>query len=165
MITLIAAMGRNREIGFENKLLWSISEDMKHFKEYTTGKVVVMGRKTFDSIGRTLPGRKNVIITTKGIPNILCVPSIDAALSIEHCYPELVIIGGETIYRQIMPLAHKLVITHIDAIFQADTFFPKICSKEWEQSSDTGGNNEKYNYRFTTYKRVSREIYPIGCLH
>lgn len=164
MITLIAAMGRNREIGFENKLLWSISEDMKHFKEYTTGKVVVMGRKTFDSIGRALPGRKNVIVTTKGIPNMLCVPSIDAALSIEHCYPEIVVIGGETMYRQIMPLAHKLVITHIDADFKADTFFPKICKTDWVQSDNIESNNETYNYRFATYSRILGAIHPIGCL-
>lgn len=154
MITLIAAMGLHNEIGCENKLLWDIPEDMKHFKEYTMGKVVVMGRKTFDSIGRALPGRKNVIVTSRNIPNILCVDSVEKILSIEHCYSELVIIGGETVYTQMMPHAHKLVITYVDDTFTADAFFPNIKLTEWQESSKIDCNNEKYNYSFVEYIRI-----------
>lgn len=156
MITLIAAIGRNREIGYDNKLLWSIPEDMKHFKEYTTGKVVIMGRKTFDSIGRALPGRKNIILTNNPIPNLLCTNSIEKALEIDHCYPELVIIGGETIYKQAMKYATKLVITHIDESFKADTFFPKIDLIKWRVSSKIDSSNEQYKYSFVEYSRIDK---------
>jgi dihydrofolate reductase len=154
MITLIAAMGCNNEIGCDNKLLWNIPEDMKHFKEYTMGKVVVMGRKTFDSIGRTLPGRKNVIVTSQRIPNMLCVDSIEKIISIEHCYPEIVVIGGEAIYRQTMPFAHKLVITYINQQFRADAFFPVFKLTEWHESSKIDCDNEKYKYSFVEYERI-----------
>lgn len=155
MITLIAAIGRNNEIGCDNKLLWNIPEDMKHFKEYTTGKVVVMGRKTFDSIGRALPGRKNVILTSSNIPNILCVKSVESLMTIEHCYPEIVVIGGETIYTQMMPYASKLVITHIDNEFLADTFFPKIDLTKWQITNKIDSSNDRYKYSFVDYHRIS----------
>lgn len=154
MITLIAAIGRNNEIGCDNKLLWNIPEDMKHFKEYTTGKVVVMGRKTFDSIGRALPGRKNVIMTSSNIPNMLCVKSIESLMSIDHCYPEIVVIGGETIYRQMMPYASKMVITHIDEGFDADTFFPKIDLTKWQVTNKIDSSNDTYKYSFVDYQRI-----------
>lgn len=155
MITLIAAMGQKNEIGCDNKLLWNIPEDMKHFREYTMGKVVVMGRKTFDSIGRALPGRKNVIVTSQHIDNMLCVNSVEKILSIEHCYPELVIIGGETIYQQMMPHAHKLVITYVEKTFTADAYFPDIRLTEWQESSKLDCNSEKYKYSFVEYTRIS----------
>lgn len=151
MITLIAAVGRRREIGLDNKLLWNIPEDMKHFKEYTTGKVVVMGRKTFDSIGRTLPGRKNVIMTNSVIPNILCVKSIKEIQSIEHCYPEIVVIGGESVYNQTIKIADKLVITEIDQEFDADTYFPDYSN--WKELSSRKSNDNTYSYSFKEYGR------------
>ena len=127
MITLIAAIGRNREIGFENKLLWNILEDMKHFKEYTMGKVVIMGYNTFQSIGKILPGRKTIVITHRDLGNLaITAKDIESALSVQNCYPELVIIGGASIYNQTIEHADKLVITHVDAEFTADTFFPEI---------------------------------------
>ena len=154
MITLIAAIGRNNELGLGNKLLWNIPEDMKHFKEYTTGKVVIMGRKTFQSIGRTLPGRKNVIISTQDVGGIAVhAKDIDAALSIEHCYSELVVIGGELIYRQTIDRADKLVITHIDADFEADVYFPDIDLSKWKINSTVEGADENYKYKFVEYVR------------
>ncbi len=156
MITLIAAIGLHNEIGCENRLLWDIPEDMKHFKEYTMGKVVIMGRKTFDSIGRALPGRKNIIITNNPIPNLLCTNSIEKALEIDHCYPELVVIGGQTIYRQAMKYATKLVITHVDETFKADVFFPKIDLTKWQISSKLDSSNETYKYSFVEYTRIDK---------
>lgn len=154
MITLIAAIGRNNELGLDNKLIWNIPADMKHFKEYTTGKVVVMGRKTFQSIGRTLPGRKNVIISTQEVGGVAVhAKDIEAALSIEHCYPELVIIGGSIIYRQTIDKADKLVITHIDDESKADSYFPKIDLSKWKINSVIEGEGEHPKYKFVEYVR------------
>jgi len=156
MITLIAALGRNNEIGFKNKLLWNIPEDMKHFKSYTMGKVIVMGGNTFASLGyKPLPGRKNIVITRQALKCLTAVraASIDEALSIEHCYDEMVVIGGASIYDQTIGMAHKLVITHVDAEFEADTFFPAIDLTQWVINSTIDGSNDTYNYKFVEYVR------------
>src|SRR4051812_12063124 len=101
MITLIAAIGRNNEIGYLNKLLWRIPEDMKHFKEYTMGKVIIMGSNTYASIGcKPLPGRKSIVISSAATPGAVHAKDIESALSIDHCYPELVVIGGASVYNQ-----------------------------------------------------------------
>ena len=155
MITLIAAIGRNNEIGFENKLLWNIPEDMKHFKAYTMGKVLIMGRKTFASIGnKSLPGRKCIVISTHDLFGAAVrAKDVDSALSIDYCYPEIVVIGGASVYRQTIDRADKLVITHIDADFRADTFFPPIDLTKWRINSTIDGSNETYNYKFVEYVR------------
>jgi dihydrofolate reductase len=155
MLTLIAAIGRNREIGYDNKLLWSIPEDMKHFKSYTMGKVIIMGCNTFASLNRrSLPGRKSIVISTQDLGSLtIRAKSIEEALSIVHCYPEVVIIGGESIYNQTIDKADKLVITHIDAEFTADKFFPKIDLSKWKINSSIDGSNETYNYKFIEYLR------------
>ena len=154
MITLIAAIGRNGEIGLNNKLLWSIPEDMKHFKSYTMGKTVIMGFKTFHSIGKALPGRKNIVITSRDLGGA-AIParSINAALSVENCYPELVIIGGASIYNQTIELADKLVITHVDANFEADVYFPTIDLTKWSINSILESKNDSYSYKFVEYIR------------
>lgn len=167
MLTLIAAIGRNNEIGYKNHLLWNISEDMKHFKSYTMGKVIIMGGNTFTSIGsRSLPGRKNIVITHQDLhcQAAIRAKNIEDALSIEHCYDELVIIGGSSIYNQTIELANKLVITHIDAEFEADTFFPKINLTQWLINNIIEGKNNTYRYKFVEYLRnesrgdVKREV-------
>lgn len=155
MITLLAAIGRNNEIGFENKLLWNIPEDMKHFKSYTMGKVVIMGRKTFASIGnKSLPGRKCIVVSTQDLQNLAVrAKSIQEALSIDYCYSEIVVIGGASIYEQTINLADKLVITHVDSEFKADTYFPFIDLEKWKVSSVLESSNQLYNYKFTEYIR------------
>jgi len=155
MITLIAAIGRNNEIGLGNKLIWSIPEDMKHFKSYTMGKVIAMGSNTFASIGnKPLPGRKCIVISSGGLAGMaIRAKNIDDVFSIDHCYPEIVIIGGASVYRQTIDRADKLVITHIDAEFKADTFFPTIDSTLWKVNSIIDGSNETYNYKFVEYIR------------
>ena len=153
MITLIAAIGRNNELGFRNKLLCSIPEDMKHFKSYTMSKVVIMGSNTFISIGRPLPGRKNIVITSKPMMGVIVAKDINSALSIQHCYDEIVIIGGASIYKQTIDLADKLVVTHIDSDFEADVFFPDIDLTKWKINSTLKGSNKAYNYSFVEYIR------------
>ena len=156
MITLIAAIGRDREIGYNNQLLWSIPEDMKHFKSYTMGKVLVMGRKTFMSIGgKPLPGRKCIVVSTQdhaglGIP----AKSIEQALSVEYCYPEIVVIGGASIYEQTIDLADKLVITHVDAEYTADTYFPQIDLTKWSATSKIESSTDSLNYTIVDYLRT-----------
>ena len=159
MITLIAAIGRNREIGYKNKLLWNIPEDMRHFKSYTMGKVVIMGSKTFLSMGsKPLPGRKCIVLSSRDLHGCSAIPakSIDDVLSIEHCYDELVIIGGQSIYEQTIDIATKLVITHVDAEFTADTFFPKIDLTKWVINSIVESHNNDFRYSFVEY--IKNEI-------
>jgi len=155
VITLIAAIGRNNEIGYRNNLLWHIPEDMHHFKTYTSGKVVIMGSNTFSSIGnKVLPGRKCIVVSTQELHGLaIRARSIDEAFSIEHCYPELVVIGGASIYEQTINRADKLIITHIDAEFNADTFFPIIDLSIWKINTTIDGSNETYNYKFVEYIR------------
>ncbi len=155
MITLIAAIGRNGELGLGNKLPWDIPEDMKHFKSYTIGKVIVMGSNTFASLGhKALPGRKSIVISTQDLSGLaIRAKDIASVLSIDHCYPELVVIGGASVYNQTIIVADKLVITHIDASFEADVFFPKIDKSIWEINSSVESRNELYNYRFVEYIR------------
>ena len=158
MITLIAAIGRNNEIGLNNKMPWHIPEDLKHFKSYTLGKVVVMGRKTFASIGnKSLPGRKCIVISTQDLHGLaIRAKDIKDILSIEHCYPELVIIGGAMVYKQTINIADKLVITHVDAEFKADTFFPSINPAVWQVSNELHSSNDEYKYRFVEYIKTQK---------
>lgn len=156
MITLIAAISKNGGIGYKNRLLWDIPEDMRHFKEYTMGKVIIMGANTFASIGsRALPGRKNIVVTKQNLHclSAIAAPDIEQALSVEHCYDELVVIGGASIYQQTIDLADKLVITHVEAEFAADTFFPAIDMTQWKINSIVRSSNEQYNYSFVEYLR------------
>lgn len=155
MITIIAAIGRNNEIGLNNQLLWKIPEDMRHFKQYTLGKVVIMGRKTFESIGnKPLPGRKCIVVSRQDLHGLsIRAKTVTEALSIDYCYPELVVIGGASVYNQTIALADKLVITHIDADFEADTFFPKIDPLIWKINIVVDSNDELHKYKFIEYVR------------
>lgn len=113
-----------------------------------------MGRKTFASIGnRSLPGRKCIVVSSHEIHGVVRARDIDSALSIDYCYPEIVVIGGESVYRQTIDRADKLVITHVDADFKADTFFPPVDLTKWRINSTIDGSNETYNYKFVEYVR------------
>lgn len=155
MITLIAAIGKNREIGLNGKLLWHIPDDLTHFKNYTLGKMIVMGSNTFASIGnKPLPGRKCVVISTHGLAGLaIHAKSVDAALSIEHCYPEIVVIGGASVYEQTISRASKLVITHVDAKFNADTYFPEIDLSVWKINTSIDKDDGTYAYKIVEYVR------------
>jgi dihydrofolate reductase len=145
-ISMVVAIGPKGEIGFENKLLWHISEDQKNFKKITTGKMIVMGRKTFESIGKPLPNRANVVITSDpdykpdGVivvndPMMIFDLALEAEADLEEEDFEVMVIGGEQIYNLFMPYTHKIYMSEVSYEGPADTFFPKINPEEWEIGS------------------------------
>lgn len=153
-ISLIVAHDDRLGIGAKNRLLWRIKKDFRHFKIVTLGHPVIMGRKTFESIGKPLPGRTNIIITRNQnfkTPGILVVESIEQAIKLAAAKPgseEIFIIGGGEIYRQAMAdnLVDKLYITHVQGDFQADTFFPDYSHfKLLKRQEDQEGN---YHFEF-----------------
>lgn len=161
MISLIAAIGKNNELGKGNTLLWHLPADMKHFKQITTLHPVIMGRKTFESIGKPLPNRRNIVITRNvnyKRDDVELAYSLNEALDL---FPdqneEIFIIGGAELYKQTMPIADKLYITHIDAEDKkADAFFPEIIPIVWNEISHTEHEiDEKnpLNYTFSTYEK------------
>ncbi len=158
MISIIAAIGKNNELGKANELLWKLPNDMKHFKETTTGKTVIMGRKTFQSIGRPLPNRRNIVVTrdeTFAIDGIEVAHSLEEALQNVQNEEEAFIIGGGELYNQALPFAQRLYITHVDSTFDADTFFPKI-TDEWHLVSRKEYNPDEshaFPYSFVTYEK------------
>ena len=164
MITLIVAMGKNREIGKENQLLWHLPKDLKHFKELTSGYPIIMGRKTYESIGKPLPNRTNIVISRKNDwfeEGILIVGSIKEAVKFaKKIDEEVFIIGGGNIYEQTIDLADKLEVTLVDAVLDADTFFPKINEKIWQKTNEERHQKDEKNefdFCFQTYERVSEK--------
>lgn len=134
-IALIAAMANNRVIGKDNQMPWHLPEDLKHFKAMTLGKPIVMGRKTFDSIGRALPGRHNIVISRQAklaIDGVTCVNSFDAAIEAAGECLELVVIGGGQLYASTLKLADTLYLTEIDLDVEGDTHFPEWDDGSWE---------------------------------
>ncbi|SCZ58418.1 type 3 dihydrofolate reductase [Thiohalomonas denitrificans] len=136
-ISIIAAMAEDRVIGIENRLPWSLPADMQWFRRHTLGKPVIMGRKTFESIGRPLPKRTNVVVT--GDPSYRAegcrvVHSIDAALEAAQPAEEVMVIGGATFYQQILPRADRLYLTRVHAVIEGDAWFPSIDSSEWRET-------------------------------
>ncbi|SUI79964.1 type 3 dihydrofolate reductase [Shewanella morhuae] len=151
-IAMIAAMANNRVIGKNNKMPWHLPEDLRHFKAMTLGKPVVMGRKTFESIGRPLPGRHNIVISRQTdlvIAGVTCVMSFNAAKRMAGDCEELVIIGGGQLYAELLPDADTLYLTHINLDVEGDTFFPKWDDGSWyETESLQGKSAEGLEYRF-----------------
>jgi dihydrofolate reductase len=147
-------------IGGGNALLWHIREDLRRFKRITTGHPVVMGRKTFESMGRALPLRCNVVISRQkdyAAPGCEVVASLEAAIAPFAPEEEVFIIGGAEIYRQALPLADRLYITWVDADFEGDTFFPEFDPARWEEvSSERHERGEQFGhpFRFVDYRRV-----------
>ena len=137
MITLVAAIGKNRELGDGGNLPWHIPSDLKHFKKTTLGKTLIMGRKTYESIGGPLPKRETLILTRQGQiedSRVMSFSSLDDALSYcrEHEREEVMIVGGGEIYRQALPLADKLALSRVDFEGDVDTYFPAWSESEWE---------------------------------
>ncbi len=151
-ISVIAAIGSNRELGRDNKLLWHIGEDLKRFKKLTQGRVVIMGRKTYESIGKPLPNRQNIIITRDkkfNAQNCIIVNSIKDAIKIGNRVSpgEIFFIGGGEVYHQALPYAQKLYLTIVEGRYKADTYFPPypaFIHKIFEQS----GESEGYKYKW-----------------
>jgi len=135
VISLIVAASTNNVIGADGDLPWRLSDDLKRFKAITMGKPIIMGRLTWESIGRPLPGRQNIVITRRpGYRAEGCdvVGSVDAAVEAAGAAAEIMVIGGGDIYRQLLPRASRIYLTRVDAEIDGDTFFPELDESEWE---------------------------------
>jgi dihydrofolate reductase len=163
-LSMIAALSRNFAIGLDNRLLWHISEDLVNFKALTMGKPIIMGRKTFDSIGRPLPGRANIVVsrdTQWQAEGVQVARSVNAAINAAHLacedsgQDEIMVIGGEQIYRQALPSATRLYLTEVDVEMAADTFFPDFVRVDWHELERRPGiQSADYAYQFVTLERI-----------
>lgn len=159
MITVIAAIGKNGELGKDNDLIWHLPNDLARFKKVTSGHHVIMGRKTFESLGRPLPNRTTIIITRNDeyqVNGCVVVNSLEAALKEASADPNPYILGGAEIYKQAIEIAETLDLTLVDANFEADAFFPQIDYSIWKETSRQdykADENHKYGYSFVTYKK------------
>ncbi|MFM4803477.1 type 3 dihydrofolate reductase [Aeromonas bivalvium] len=163
-ISMIAAMARDRVIGLDNQMPWHLPADLAHFKRVTLGKPVLMGRKTFESIGRPLPGRRNLVISRNAgftAPGIEVFSSIEDALTTlteGEAPAELMVIGGGHLYAQLLPRADRLYLTHIDLAAEGDTRFPEYEGPQWrciEQETHQPDARNPHSYRFETLERIA----------
>lgn len=161
MTTIVVAMGEKNEIGFENQLLWHLPKDLKHFKDITSGHPVIMGRKTYESIGKPLPNRTNIVVSRQKDwfeEGILIVGSIKEAVKFaKKIDEEVFIIGGGNIYDQTMDVVDRLEVTLVKADLEADTFFPKINEKVWKKVNEVCHEKDEknqYDFCFQTYERA-----------
>lgn len=157
-ISLIVAVAQNGIIGTGGTMPWHITEDFRHFKEVTLGHSVIMGRKTYESIGRPLPRRRNIVITRNTdlrIEGCEMAPSLEAAVAMCEGEEEVFIIGGGQIYHQAMPLAHKLYITHVGVDVEGDTRFPEIDGSwcEVKREEFARGKDFEHPFAFVDYER------------
>ena len=164
-IALIWAMARNGVIGRDNKLPWYLPEDLKYFKRVTTGKPVIMGRKTYDSIGRPLPNRTNIVVTRDAslqLPGVKVVTSLEDALDLARAesvirdVDEGIVMGGAEIYAQALPLADRLYVTLVHAEVEGDAVFPPIDLDEYQELAREDFKAEgpnPYDYSFVVYER------------
>ena len=152
-LSIIVAVADNGVIGSGNQLPWRLPDDLKRFKALSLGKPIVMGRKTYDSIGRPLPGRLNIIVTRQPglqIPGCTVVASIDDALAVAGSVPEVVIVGGADIYRQVLPRVQTIHLTRVHATVPGDVYFPALAPEEWrEQGAEYHAADERHAHAFT----------------
>jgi dihydrofolate reductase len=152
-ISLVVAMARNRVIGRNNALPWRLSEDLKRFKATTLGKPILMGRKTFESIGKPLPGRRNIVLTRDPAwraDGVDVVRTVEEALQLTRESPELAVIGGAEIYRLTLPYADRVYLTRVEADVPGDTLFPELDVAQWSQAqAGTHPADERNQYPAT----------------
>jgi dihydrofolate reductase len=164
-VSLIAAMGSNRAIGIDNGLPWRLPADLRRFKALTMGHVLVMGRKTFESVGRPLPGRTTIVVTRRpdyAPPGVEVAHSVDEALArATRDHPEEIFIaGGEEIFRQTLDRADRLHLTWIEKEFPGDTFFPELDEPSWrlaEREDHEATPETPFAYSFRVYDRIQGE--------
>jgi dihydrofolate reductase len=164
MLSLIVAAASNNTIGKNNQLLWHLPNDLKFFKNTTWGSVVIMGRKTFESVNKPLLGRLNIVITRQEnwqAENVTVAKSLDEAIQIatELHYKEIFIIGGGEIYKEALPKTDKIYLTRIHAEIEGDTFFPEINRNEWQLVSSVDFKADEkhlYDYTFEVWDRVEK---------
>jgi len=162
IISAIVAMSENHVIGDQNHLPWHLPADLKHFKALTSGHPILMGRKTYESIGRPLPNRTNIVITRDPafkIPGCIVVSSIDEAM--QHAElknsKEIFIIGGANVYQQCLPYVSRIYLTIVHEEFEGDAFFPELDMKEWKETGSVkheADSENEYAYTFKTLERV-----------
>jgi len=159
-ISMIVAMAENRVIGLDNKMPWHLPGDLKFFKRVTLGKPVIMGRKTYQSIGRPLPGRMNIVLTRDNdlhIEGVTCVQTVEQALALVADVEEVMVIGGATIYQQFLSKATRLYLTFIDLNVDGDTLFPDYqAMADWneiDREAHTADDKNAHNYQFVTLER------------
>ncbi|MFL9834615.1 dihydrofolate reductase [Chryseobacterium terrae] len=161
MTTIVVAMGEKNEIGSGNQLLWHLPKDLKHFKDLTSGHPIIMGRKTYESIGKALPNRTNIVVSRKKDwfqEGILIVGSIKEAVKFAKKIDEnIFIIGGGNVYEQTMEIADRLEVTLVKANLEADTYFPKINEKIWKKTDEICHEKDEknqYDFCFQTFEKI-----------
>lgn len=157
-ITIIAAVGKNLELGKDNGLIWHLKEDLSFFRDQTMGKPIVMGRKTLESLPKLLPGRKHIVLTRNNTDfdsSVVVVHSKEELLEwIEDYKEEVMIIGGASIYKEMLPDADKLVLTEIDAEDkEADAYFPSFHKEEWNKTELCSHEDNNISYKHLVYTR------------
>ena len=164
-LALIAAYAQNRVVGIDNKLPWHLPEDLKYFKRCTSGKAIIMGRKTFDSIGRPLPNRTNIVISRNpefNVDGVKVVSTLDEAIELAKAVneingiDEIMVIGGATIYELTLPLADRLYLTHVHANVEGDAYFPEVDFSSWhevERADYSASETNPYDYSFVVYEK------------
>ena len=164
-ISIIVAMGKQNQIGLDGTMPWHLHDDLKSFKKLTTGHPIIMGRKTFESIGKALPNRLNFVVTSK--PENIDAYNICTVQNLEHAIKkaaltgkEIFIIGGASIYKQSLDLADKLIITHVDYNGKADTFMPEIDWEQWkvvDKQQFKKDERNDYDFEVVTYRKMARK--------
>ncbi len=161
-VSLIVAMSKNRVIGINNVLPWHLPADLKHFKALTMGHHIVMGRKTYDSIGKPLPGRTSVVVTRNRklkIGGCIVVHALEQALAVCAADDEIFVVGGAELYALALPIADKLYITEIQKDVRGDAYFPVINHDEWREISREMHSQQEplpLEYHFTTWLRIKQ---------
>lgn len=162
-VSLVVAMANNRVIGYNNKMPWHLSADLKYFKKITLGKPIIMGRKTYESIGCCLPERRNIVITRNlayKLEGFDVFNDLDAALADCQQDPEIMVVGGGKLYEALLEKAEYLYITSIDATFPGDTFFPEYDQKQWQEIQRQDIDNDpqvNFKYSFVVLKKPAND--------
>ncbi|MHC1685393.1 MAG: dihydrofolate reductase [Clostridiaceae bacterium] len=162
MLSIIVATAHNNVIGKDNTLIWHLPNDLKYFKELTTGKTIIMGRKTFESLPKILPNRKHVVLTRDKNykvedERVEIIYSVEELNKLKNDSEEHFIIGGAEIYKLLMPLTDKMYITKIDETFEGDAFFPQYSEKDWvvvDKKSGVVDEKNKHPHDFVVYEKA-----------
>lgn len=163
MISIIAALAENRVIGINNTLPWRLPNDLKHFRRLTTGHAIIMGRKNYESIGKPLPERTNIIITRNRdyrADGCLIAHSLDEAMALAKNDPEIFVIGGAEIYRTALARSDRLYLTRVHATIAGDTYFPEFDETEWQEISrerHAADERHAFDYSFVVFERIRRK--------
>lgn len=158
-VTMIAAVGQNLELGLNNDLIWHFKEDLKFFREQTMGKPIVMGYNTLKSLPRLLPGRLHIVLAPEDIKlsgEIIAVHSIDELLEEIEKYDEVMIIGGASVYKQMLDYSNKLILTEIEQTHEADVYFPVFNKEDWNSKVISEHEQDNIKYKHLIYTRKEK---------